>query len=194
MSTNVATDLEEVPIFDVDSIELDVGGIPGGDGTPRTERELLDLLHARYSSVAGNGMRFACAEHVRNKAGFDAYRTADFISMDLWPSSGLALHGHEVKTSRSDWLRELADPSKAEAFMRYMDRWWLVVPDTRIVRNDLPPGWGLLVARRGRLVVSRPAPALPAEQMPKTMLAALLRAVTLTAARSKSDESGEVSG
>jgi len=32
--------------------------------------------------------------------------------MDLWPSGGLEIHGHEVKVSRSDWLRELKEPEK----------------------------------------------------------------------------------
>lgn len=57
-----------------------------------------------------------------------------------------------------------------------MDRWWLVVPDRRIVRDDLPDGWGLIVAHR----VVAPAPALNPLPMPKTMMAALLRAVMQT--------------
>lgn len=148
-----------------------------------TEREMLDLLHARYSVEYGNGIRYVCAEHVRNRAGFDATRTADFVAMDVWPSSGLLLHGHEVKVSRSDWLRELADPGKAEAFMRYVDRWWVVVPHARIVRDDLPEQWGLMVRRGDRLAVARPAPKLTPEPVPRTFLASLLRAAVLTTRR-----------
>ena len=150
---------------------------------PATERAMLDLLHARYSGEYGNGIRYVCAEHVRNRAGFDATRTADFMAMDLWPSSGLLLHGHEVKVSRSDWLRELADPSKAEAFTRYVDRWWVVVPHKRVVRDDLPDQWGLMVRRGERLVVVRPAPVLVPEPPPRTFLASLMRAVVMTARR-----------
>lgn len=148
-----------------------------------TEAEMFELLHARYGATYGNGFRFAVAEHVRNRAGFDASRTADFVAMDLWPSKGLLLHGHEVKVSRADWLRELAEPDKAEAFRRYMDRWWLVVPSLRIVRDDLPEGWGLLVQRSGRLAVRTPAPALKPEPLPRTLLASLLRAVAVTKGR-----------
>lgn len=153
------------------------------DAPIATEREMLDLLHARYGAQYGNGIRYVCAEHVRNKAGFDATRTADFIAMDVWPSSGLLVHGHEVKVTRSDWLRELADPGKADAFMRYVDRWWLVVPHQRVVRDDLPAGWGLLVRRNGRLAVARPAPPLAPEPMPRSLLAPLLRSVLLTGER-----------
>lgn len=112
-----------------------------------TERRMLDLLHARYSATnPGNGPRYVIAEHVKNDAGFDAPRIADAIVQDLWPSTGLPLHGHEIKVSRSDWLTELKDPSKADAFRRHMDYWWLVVSDKSIVRDDLPDGWGLMAA------------------------------------------------
>lgn len=158
------------------------------DDTPMaTEAEMLDLLRRRYSTSAGNGPRYICAEHVRNRAGFEATRTADFIAMDLWPSSGLLLHGHEIKTSRTDWQRELADPRKAEAFMRYVDRWWLVVPHARIVRDDLPDGWGLMVRRGDRLAVVVAAPVLKPRPMPRVLLAPLLRSAVMTARRNGGD-------
>lgn len=55
-------------------------------------------------------------------------RYADAVMMSLWPSRGLELHGVEIKISRSDWKREAADPSKAEAIARYCDRWWVHTP------------------------------------------------------------------
>lgn len=149
-----------------------------------TERSMLDLLQARYSYQAGNGARYVCAEHTRNAAGFSATRTADLIVQDLWPSKGLEIIGHEVKVSRSDWLRELKDPAKADVFRRYCHRWWLVVPDPKIVRDDLPEGWGLLALRGSRLHAYRPAPLLHPEPMPRTMQVAMLRAATQTAANS----------
>jgi hypothetical protein len=148
-----------------------------------TERRMLDLLNERYSQMVGNGPRYARAEHVKSEAGFDASRIADFIAMDMWPSKGLALHGHEVKVSRSDWLCELRDPSKAEAFRPYMDYWWLVVSDRGIVRDDLPAGWGLMAVSGDRLRVVRPAPRQDPAPLPKSMLACLLRATTKTAQR-----------
>lgn len=149
-----------------------------------TERHMLDMLNARYNSVRpGNGQRYVGAEHVRSHAGFDALRTADYIAMDLWPSKGLALHGHEVKVSRSDWLTELKHPEKADEFRRFMDYWWLVVPDAGIVRDDLPSGWGLMVAAGHGLVVRRQAKRLSPEPMPRTMLACLLRSAVVTATR-----------
>lgn len=166
-------------LFDVQPPEPPPYTAPEG-----TERHMLDLLHTRYSAEAGNGPRYVCAEHVRNRAGFDANRTCDFIAMDTWPSSGLLLHGHEVKCSRTDWQRELADPTKAEAFMKYMDRWWLAVPSLAIVRNDLPKGWGLLAPNgRGGLGVAVPAQPLQPHPIHKGLLATLLRSAATTATR-----------
>lgn len=154
-----------------------------------TEREILDLLHSRYAKVnPGNGPRYVVAEHVRNYCGFAGYRTitplrtADALVVDLWPSSGHVIHGFEVKVSRSDWLTELKDPEKAEAFKPFCDYWWLVVPDAAIVRDDLPAGWGLLALTPAGLRARVPAPKnLTRLPMPFEMTAAWLRATAKTA-------------
>ena len=160
--------------------ELELGPEPAA---AMTEAAVTDALHVRYSQVHGNGRRYAVAAGVRSHAGFDARRTADYVAMDLWPSGGLRLHGHEVKVSRSDWLRELKDPSKAAEFVPYMNCWWIVVSDPRIVRpGELPDDWGLMVMRGIELTVKKPAPKRDALPLPPTRLAALLRAVSQTAA------------
>lgn len=168
-------------LFDTDNIPTDDERVDP-DMPPVREHHMLRLLAQRYTAVHGNGVRYVGASHVRSAAGFDARRTADFIAMDLWPSSGLALHGHEVKVSRSDWLNELKDPEKAGAFIPYMDYWWLVVSDAKIVRpGELPAGWGLMAKRGSQLVVKLQAQRRDAEPMPKTMMAAFLRAVVKSA-------------
>lgn len=156
-----------------------------------TERMMLDLIRQRYSQISqGAGPRYVVAEHVRNCAGFGGYgsnptlRTADAMAVDLWPSTGNLIHGIEVKVSRSDWLTELKDPEKAEAFRPYCDHWWLAVPDAAIVRDDLPEGWGLLaVGRDGKLRARKQAPKLDRQPMPFGMVASLLRAAVKTAGR-----------
>lgn len=149
-----------------------------------TERSMLDALQSRYSVRSQGLYRYVTAEHVRSHCGFDARRVCDFMAQDLWAMKGLPLHGHEVKVSRSDWLRELADPTKAEEFRRYCDRWWLVVPDRTIVRDDLPDGWGLMALDDvGKLRVYRSAPKLDPEPRTVTFQASLMRAVAKTANR-----------
>lgn len=175
---------------------LDVAGVECVP-TRYTERDMLDALQARYSQTSqGTARRYVTAEHVRVACGFGGVsfeqgmhraeqctmRTADFLAQDCWEAQGLALHGHEVKIGRSDWLAELADPSKADAIKRYCDFWWLVVPDRAIVRDDLPDDWGLIAFDRTRkLRVVRRAPKLDPEPHPPTFRASLMRAVDKTA-------------
>lgn len=146
-----------------------------------TEADMLDLLTTRYGPQQGVP-RYVVARHVRSHAGFDARRTADFVAMDTWPSSGCPLHGHEVKVSRSDWLHELKQPEKAAEFMPYMHFWWLVVSEASIVREDeLPDGWGLMAVRAGKLFAVRPAPKREALPLTPSRIAALMRAAVKTA-------------
>ena len=160
-----------------DELDLDVPE-PGG----LTTADVYEALYARYSAFHGNGPRYAVAAEVRSGAGFDSRRSADFVAMDLWPSAGLTLHGHEVKVSRSDWLRELKDPSKAAEFTPYMNCWSVVVSDRRIVREgELPDDWGLMAMRGSLLTVVKKAPRRDALPLTPSRLGALLRAIAQTA-------------
>lgn len=153
------------------------------------EREMLDRLNRRYAKANANGIRYTRAEHVKITPGLDSRRICDYIAIDLWtgygPDSGVKVHGHEVKVSRSDWLTELRDPSKAEAFAQFCDYWWLVVSNKEIVREgELPEGWGLMAVygQNLRVVVqaTRRADVAP---MPRSLQGTLTRAVTKTAVR-----------
>lgn len=161
-----------------------------------TEADMLKFLSWRYTQKSqGLNDRWIRAEHVRNGVGFYGYnektgkcddyrglRIADFIAIDTHQSKGLEVHGHEVKVSRSDWLHELADPSKADAFKRYCNRWWLVVPDASIVRpGELPDGWGLLALRSGALHAFHRAPTLDPLPIPKPIWISLMRSASKTA-------------
>lgn len=152
-----------------------------------TERDMLDRLNVRYGKFNGNGIRYTRAEHVKVTAGHDASRICDYMAIDLWTGYGVNrgphLHGHEVKVSRSDWLTELKDPTKAEAFAAYCDFWWLVVSDKDIVRDDLPEGWGLMVPHGTSVRVVKPATKREALPMPRDLQATLTRAVTKTSLR-----------
>lgn len=85
--------------------------------------------------------------HVNEGTGRNLGRIVDALAMSLYPSRGLHLHGFEVKVSRGDWLRELADPSKADGWFQACHGWWLATPPDIIRREDLPHGWGHLVVK-----------------------------------------------
>lgn len=125
---------------------------------PLTEGEMVDLLRARYEQTAGNGIAGTLIPQVRDNAGFDAKRTIDALGVSFWPSRGLLLDAYECKSSRSDWQAELANPAKAEQFCQRVDRFWMVAGRADLILEDeVPPDWGLLVPRGGKLMQVRPA-------------------------------------
>jgi hypothetical protein len=138
-----------------------------------TTPELAALVRARFHPP-----EYAVLEEVPDATGFSKSRTADALVMGLWPSRGLELHGCELKISRADWLREKKNPAKAEAFVPFCDRWWVVAVDAEIVQaGELPPTWGLLVVKGGRLAVVVEAPKLEPQAPTRAFLASLLRQV-----------------
>lgn len=160
--------------------------LPGLEDAGRrawTEAELLGLLRRRYAQMNGNGPRWALIPHVRNGAGWGGetglggLRTCDALAVALWTSDGLGLHGHEVKCSRADWLRELKDPTKADAWLRYCDRWWLVAAPGVVRDGELPEGWGLIEPTANGRTLRRRVPASPliAEPWPRGLVVTLLR-------------------
>src|SRR5207244_2778690 len=72
-------------------------------------------------------------------------RFADAIAFDTRKGAGMAVHGFELKVSRSDWLAERAKPGKAVAARRLCDFWWLVLGGVDIAGDDeVPAGVGIL--------------------------------------------------
>jgi hypothetical protein len=69
---------------------------------------------------------------------------ADAIAVNLWRSRGYEIVGFEVKSFRSDWLRELKDPKKAEGCAIYCNTFWIVANENVVKLEELPLGWGLL--------------------------------------------------
>lgn len=109
----------------------------------RAKHQPPDWLVAFEVQVVGRGTRL---------------QFADAVAIDLRQSAGHAVHGFEVKVSRADWLREVADPGKAKAARSHCDHWWIVAGADDIVKADeLPPGVGLLVADPAGLRLVVPA-------------------------------------
>lgn len=138
-----------------------------------TSGDVMDAIRARYPSPA-----WAIVAEVRNGTGWQggAHRYADVIAFSLWPSRGLSVHGVEIKVSRSDWQRELADPEKAETFQRYCDAWWVAAPPGVVLKSELPTMWGLLeLTPKGGLKVVKDAPSLTAEPLSRAFVAAVFR-------------------
>lgn len=152
-----------------------------------TEAEMLSLLRNKYTKPRAGFQvdRYVRAAHVRYPVmpvGYGlACAIADYLVVDTYGSGELL--GFEVKVSRSDYLRELAQPEKAEHWRQHCHRWFLVASDKTIVRDDLPEGWGLIVpSKSGTLRVSKSSAFNPApEPLPMLVMAQLSRSIAQTA-------------
>lgn len=124
-------------------------------------------------------------------------RRADAIHIGTWASRGGGeIDVCEIKTQRADWLRELRDPGKAEAWWPYSSRFWLVVPNTDVARPDeIPEGWGLMVPKaRGRRFQVLVEPAQRTPELTPGLLVTLLtntETVRTNALRRQRDELGD---
>lgn len=105
--------------------------------------QVMQALRNKYDD---DGYSYAFLEQVGNDTGWKCNRHADAIAVSLWKSRGLAITGFEVKVSRTDWLKELKNPGKAEPIAQYCHQWYLVVGDESIVNlGELPMNWGLMI-------------------------------------------------
>jgi hypothetical protein len=120
-----------------------------------TTTELNERLHQHFISEkdqldpAGAGAVYLTEVTAPGHSG----RRADAVHVGLWSSRGAGtIEVCELKISRGDWLKELREPKKAEAWWPYCHRFWLVVPHEGIVKDgELPDGWGLMMpSSRGR--------------------------------------------
>jgi len=150
--------------------------VPGSD-----EADMLTRLRTRYLGNVVRQARWVYAEQVRN--GTPPLRCLDAIAWSTSPADGYAWSGFEIKCSREDVRRELANPEKAAAFLPFLNHFWLVLSDARMLRaGELPSGWGLLVASGyGGLRTEVDAPRRVARPMPLPMQAAFARAAVRTA-------------
>ncbi len=133
--------------------------------------EIKALMRKRYCAP-----EWALAFEVSDATGGGLERRhADAVAMNLWPSRGLGVHGFEIKISKSDWLRELQNPRKAEAVSKYCDFWWIVAPEGVVNETAIPDTWGLIVVKKGKLFTAKQAPQRTPEPITKDFMASLFR-------------------
>jgi hypothetical protein len=152
---------------------------------------MVQLLRRRFSPAAG----YVLIEQVPPGTGGSGGRYADAVAFGTWRSMNVSrgrVHhpviGIEVKVSRADWLRELAQPEKSASIKALCDRWYVAVSDERIVRaGELPSGWGMMAVQEvpgihGATVQVLedvvPAPPLSPAPMNRPFIAALARRFT----------------
>lgn len=141
---------------------------------------IREALRRRY-----HWPKYVLVEELANGTGAHQGRRADAVALAVWPSSGMWLYGFEVKTQRSDLLRELKNPTKWRGVGRYCDYWWIVVTDDVVKKaDDIPAAWGILTfipkSEDGwptvdTFAVSRRPRRQESEPLDRPFIAALLR-------------------
>ena len=145
-----------------------------------TSRDIIEALRKHWGESA------VLVTEVANGTGSNARRHMDALALGCWPSRGLFVYAIEVKVSRGDLLRELCDPSKADAIARYCDRMFLATPKGLVEDpNTLPDAWGLLEVSDKGVHARKAAQQIESAPLDRTFLMAVIRA----AVKQHSDES-----
>lgn len=135
-----------------------------------TTQALLDRLKRHYIKTGTDLPGGVFVPEVGQNGGWGAGSRCDAIFVGFTSTSGRILVGHELKVSRADWLHELSQPGKSDAWADACHEWWLVVPDPSIVHDgELPAGWGLMSPSRRsntRMQVHAEAPRKPDSHTP----------------------------
>jgi hypothetical protein len=130
--------------------------------TPISHGDLVEALRNRYAPP-----HWFLLDRILSIPGFSAHGIADAVAFGLYPSRGFEIHGFEAKVSRSDFLREIAQPDKSSWLINTVDRFYIVAPGPEVARAaELPLRWGLLYVRRWgdgfRVQTARTADLIPA--------------------------------
>lgn len=134
-----------------------------------TTNGILGLLATKY----GDGWsRYTELRHPTSS------RSIDFVAVGAWPSQGERVISFEVKVSRGDFLRELREPTKRKWAEDISTETWFTSPPKTINVEELPEGWGLLLATDGGLKVQRAAVQRSITQFPFSLVSALARRAT----------------
>lgn len=160
---------------------------------PLNSRDMLRLLEKRYPKLQG----FVFLSEVGDGTGVNVNRYADAVVLQTWPSRGIAIEGFEIKVSRSDLIRELENPRKADGVGKYCSAWWLVLSKASLMDGlVIPATWGILVAaKKERLdVVRQPKVVKKPKEWSPTFIAAMIRNASegngVEAARREAREEG----
>ena len=129
----------------------------------QTSDDLFAMLRTRYQPPEW---------HVEAEVTYKG-RRMDAVAWSLWGARQWQLRAFEIKVSRADWLRELANLEKADDWWRVADGGMFVVaPKTVILPGEVPHNWGHLEARGSRLyTVKHAIPEKSKEGLPREIAA-----------------------
>jgi len=108
-----------------------------------TSSQILDAIAERHCHKHQKG-RYLFLRELRVGTGYIANRSIDGFLMDAYPSSGMFRTAFEVKVSRADFRREIAEPNKRREAMRYSNYFYFIAPAGVLKHEDIPVDCGLM--------------------------------------------------
>lgn len=124
--------------------------------------DIIELLKVEYS-------QHVCIEELRLGTGFtnkgrvilpdkpfsdpDCERVIDLFTFAPLRSQGYSRTAFEIKISTSDFYRELADPTKCRAAIRFANKYYFVAPEEVIPHKKIPPECGLIVVNEYKKLI-----------------------------------------
>lgn len=106
-------------------------------------------------------------------------RRADVIALNFYRGRPPVV-GVEIKATRGDWLGELDDQAKAQAWAAHCSQWWVAARPDVVWPGELPTGWGLLVphpTRKTTMLVAVPARTREQPTVPTWLLTAAAKKI-----------------
>lgn len=118
------------------------------------KRATYSVLRNRFPAT-----EYALLTEVSDAPGHSRSRSCDFVAVNMFPSRGLSITGLELKSKRTDWLKEKKNPSKQESIFRYCDYFYLLTDEEGVAKLDeIPEAWGWLHIKGNRVLTMKEAP------------------------------------
>lgn len=109
--------------------------------------------------------------------GKQAGRYIDLVAWNVWTSRDFPIHGIEIKVARSDWLRELKDPAKAEKSFNFVEAYFVAAPKGVVELAEVPPAWGYYEIDAGKVYDRKAATRTKRDVFSVSDVAAILQRV-----------------
>jgi len=134
---------------------------------------LLKLIRARYQTP-----EWAVLDELHDGTGSNATRRFDAVAFNCWPSRGMLRLGFEIKVSRADFTKELANHEKRAALEKHCHEVYFVVGPDVCKPREIPEPWGLLEVRGDKLHCTHKAPHRKVGAVAESLAVCAIRRMT----------------
>jgi len=116
-----------------------------------TEADIIEALFKRFDPSAG---QWACFDHLRMGTGYGGHseRTIDFFALHCEPHKKFLSVAVEIKVSRSDFLKEIANPEKRLAASVLATHFIFAFPKGMLQPNEIPRDCGSMEYEDGQII------------------------------------------